>query len=96
MGHVCFNEEVQGALERIKEWGLVDVFRRHCSETGMYTFWDYRAKDALGRNRGWRLDHIMATGPLADKSVACYIDTEPRAADRPSDHTPVIAEFDLD
>jgi exodeoxyribonuclease-3 len=37
----------------------------------------------------------MATAPLAGKSTACYIDREPRAAKRPSDHTPVIAEFDL-
>jgi exodeoxyribonuclease-3 len=35
----------------------------------------------------------MATEPLAKKSTVCYIDKEPRLADRPSDHTPIIAEF---
>ncbi|MHC4634474.1 MAG: endonuclease/exonuclease/phosphatase family protein, partial [Planctomycetota bacterium] len=46
------------------------------------------------RNLGWRLDHIMATKPLAQKSTACYIDKTPRLAERPSDHTPIVAELD--
>lgn len=41
-----------------------------------------------------RLDRIVATKPVADTSTACYIDTGPRIADRPSDHTPIVAEFD--
>jgi len=36
----------------------------------------------------------MATKPLAEKCWACYIDKEPRLAERPSDHTPIVAEFD--
>jgi serine/threonine protein kinase len=65
------------------------------AEPGQYTFWDYRLPNSVKRNLGWRLDHIMATQPLADKSTACYIDKEPRTADRPSDHTPIIAEFEM-
>jgi len=42
----------------------------------------------------WRLDHIMATRAVAEKSTACYIDREPRVVDRPSDHTVIVAEFD--
>jgi len=76
------------------QWGFVDIFRKHCKEPEQYTFWDYRIRAALKRNRGWRLDHIMATKSLAEKSTACYIDIEPRLAQRPSDHTPIIAEFD--
>ncbi len=94
-GHVCYRPEVRGALERIMQWGLVDVFRRHCQEAGQYTYWDYRPGNPFKRNRGWRLDHILATAPLAQRSVACYIDKGPRAADRPSDHTPIVAEFTL-
>lgn len=93
-GHVCYHPEVHNALARVMEWGLRDVFRMHCKETGQYTFWDYRAKDPLKRNLGWRLDHIMATAELAGKSTGCYIDRKPRVTDRPSDHTPVVAEFD--
>ncbi len=94
LGHVCFCPEVTEAFQAVCQWGLVDVFRKHCTEPGQYTFWDYRMRGSFKRNRGWRLDHIMATKPLAEKSTACYIDKEPRLADRPSDHTPIIAEFD--
>ncbi len=93
-GHVCFHPEVHKKLYAITEWGLVDVFRKHCAEPGQYTFWDYRLPNAFKRNLGWRLDHIMATRPLAGKSTTCYIDKAPRTTDRPSDHTPLIAEFD--
>jgi len=93
LGHVCFHPDVHKALEKVMQWGFVDVFRTHCSEPGHYTFWDYRARNSFKRNLGWRLDHIMATEPLAKKSTACYIDKEPRLAERPSDHTPIIAEF---
>jgi exodeoxyribonuclease-3 len=94
LGHVCFCPEVTEALNRVIRWGFVDVFRMHCKEPGQYTFWDYRLPNSLNRNLGWRLDHIMATKPLAEKCTACYIDKEPRSTEKPSDHTPIIAEFD--
>jgi len=95
LGHVCFHPDVHKALKKVMNWGLVDVFRKHCREPGQYTFWDYRTRNTFENNRGWRLDHIMATKPLAEKSTACYIDKKPRATERPSDHTPIIARFDL-
>ena len=93
-GHVCFCPEVTDALNEVVQWGFVDVFRKHCSEPGQYTFWDYRMRGSVSRNLGWRLDHIMATEPLAKKSIDCYIDKKPRLAERPSDHTLIVAEFD--
>jgi exodeoxyribonuclease-3 len=95
LGHVCFHPDVHRALNEILNWGFVDVFRKHCDDANEFTFWDYRLRDSFYRNRGWRLDHIMATSPLAEKSATCYIDKEPRSAERPSDHTPIVAEFDL-
>jgi exodeoxyribonuclease-3 len=94
LGHVCYHPEVHKALKEVMGWGFVDVFRMHCDEAGQYTFWDYRLRDSFGRNLGWRLDHIMGTRPLAKKSISCYIDKKLRLAERPSDHTPIIAEFD--
>jgi exodeoxyribonuclease-3 len=94
LGHVCFHPKVHAALAKVMAWGFTDVFRMHCAEPGQYTFWDYRASNAFRRNLGWRLDHIMATNPLARKCQRCYIDKEPRAAERPSDHTPLVAEFE--
>jgi exodeoxyribonuclease-3 len=49
---------------------------------------------SLERGLGWRVDHILATTPLAKKSVDSYIDLEPRKAEKPSDHTPIVAEFE--
>ena len=94
LGHVCFHPDVHKALKKVMGWGFVDVFRMHCKEAGQYTFWDYRMRDAFKSNRGWRLDHIMVTQPLAQKSTCCYIDKNPRLAGRPSDHTPIVAEFE--
>jgi exodeoxyribonuclease-3 len=94
LGHVCYHPQVRHALEAVVQWGFTDVFRMHCREAGRYTFWDYRLRNSFQRNRGWRLDHIMATPPLAERCTACTIDTAPRLAHRPSDHTPVVAEFD--
>lgn len=93
LGHVCFHPDVHKALKMVCQWGFVDVFRMHCDQPGQYTFWDYRMPSAVKRNRGWRLDHIMATQSLAQTSTTCYIDKEPRLAERPSDHTPIVAEF---
>ena len=94
-GSVCFCDEVRRELAKVMDWGFIDVFRKHCDEAGQYTFWDYRLRGSVSRNLGWRLDHIMATASMADKSKSCYIDKGPRLADRPSDHTPIVAEFDL-
>ena len=94
LGHVCYHPEVHKALKEVMGWGFVDVFRMHCDEAGEYTFWDYRLRDSFRRNLGWRLDHIMATKPLAEKCTACYIDKDPRLGERPSDHAPIVAEFD--
>ncbi len=93
LGHVCFHPEVHRVLKEVMKWGFIDVFRMHCSEAGQYTFWDYRLRGAFKRNLGWRLDHIMATKPIAEECIACYIDKDLRLADRPSDHTPIVAEF---
>jgi len=85
---------VKKAFRKTVDWGFVDVFRKHRTEPGMYSFYDYRAA-SFRNNKGWRIDHILATKTLADKSVGAGIDLEPRKAERPSDHTVMFAEFYL-
>jgi exodeoxyribonuclease-3 len=80
---------------KCREWGFVDVFRKHQPGPEHYTFWDYRIRGGVKRNLGWRIDHIWATKKLADRSVKAWIDREPRLMDKPSDHTPIVVEFDL-
>ena len=93
--HVDFHPQARAALQRVKEWGFVDVFRKHHPEAGQFTFWDYRVPSNLERNRGWRVDHIWATAPLAEKSTRAWIDVEARRANGASDHTFLVAEFAL-
>lgn len=94
LGHVCFNQQVWEAFAAVKEFGLQDIFRRHHKdEPGCYTFFDYRVPQAVKRGLGWRVDHILATAPLAERSLSCDIDLGPRLAERPSDHTILTAEF---
>jgi len=94
MGHVSFNPEVWKAYEDVLSWGLTDIFRRHHpDEPGQYTFFDYRVRDSVGRNLGWRVDHILATNTLAAKSAECTIDLATRLAEKPSDHAVIYARW---
>lgn len=82
------------ALAKMLGLGLSDVFRQFGQEESSFSWWDYRAA-AFRRNMGLRIDLILASQTLADNCTACYIDKEPRKLERPSDHTPVVAEFSL-
>lgn len=96
LGCVGFHPREHAALDYVREWGFTDVFRvHHAGEPRLYSFFDYRVPHALRRKIGWRLDHIWATEPLASKSMDCWIDTAPRLLEKPSDHTFVVADFDL-
>ena len=90
---ILFSEPERAALQHIKEWGFTDTFRLHTEEAGHYSWWDYRA-GGFRRNLGLRIDHIWVSPPLAKRSTRTWIDKEPRGWERPSDHAPVIAEFD--
>jgi exodeoxyribonuclease-3 len=75
--------------------GLVDVFRRFEQPAKSYSWWDYRML-GFRRNHGLRIDLILASPALATRCSGCRIDTAPRRLERPSDHAPVLASFDLD
>jgi len=78
-----------------KSWltlGFKDTFRLFDQDEKSYSWWDYRML-AFRRNRGLRIDHILASNVLAETCQSCIIDKEPRKLERPSDHAPVIAEF---
>ena len=93
LGSVCYHPKEHETLKAVKEWGFVDVFRRHNSEPKQYTFWDYRIPNSLKRGLGWRIDHLWATRSLAEKSKTAWIDVDARLLPRPSDHTFLVAEF---
>jgi exodeoxyribonuclease-3 len=93
--HVCFHEDARNAYKETLAWGFEDVFRRLHPDRQQFTFWDYRQPSSLDANRGWRIDHILATAPLAKTCTQCDVDIEPRRAKDPSDHTFLWAEFEV-
>ena len=95
LGQVGYHPDEHANLQRLRDWGFVDVFRMHKPEGDQYTFWDYRIKNAVKRGMGWRIDHIWATRSLAERSTGSWIDIDERLKEKPSDHTPVLAEFDI-
>jgi exodeoxyribonuclease-3 len=93
-GSVCYHPDEHAALTKVMaSFGFTDIYRKHKSNERAYTFWDYRIPNAVKRGVGWRIDHILATRPMAEKSVKSWIDMEPRLLPKPSDHTFLVAEF---
>ncbi|MGH7232635.1 MAG: exodeoxyribonuclease III [Nitrospiraceae bacterium] len=93
--HVCFHEDVRRAYKETLAWGFVDVFRKLYPNRQQFTFWDYLRPSSLEKNKGWRIDHILATPPLAEKCTQADVDIEPRKAPSASDHTFLWAEFSV-
>jgi exodeoxyribonuclease-3 len=93
-GSVLVSPKERAALQKISKLGLQDTFRRFEQEEKIFSWWDYRMM-AFRRNAGLRIDLILASDKLADKCTDSYVDKEPRRLERPSDHAPVVAEFDI-
>jgi len=89
---LCSTPERQ-AFQNWLSLGLEDAFRRFEQPDRSFSWWDYRM-NGFRRNLGLRIDHILVSQALAQRCRACRIDVEPRRLERPSDHAPVVAEFD--
>lgn len=90
---VLMHPSGRAAFDALIRWGLVDLFRQHHpDQKGRYSWWDYSPR-TFKKNDGLRIDHLLATPALAATCIACDIDPGPRGWTRPSDHTPVWAEF---
>lgn len=92
-GILCSAAE-RKALSDLIDLGLTDVFRKFDHPPKTFSWWDYRAA-GFRRNAGLRIDLILASDAMSERCTTSYIDKEPRAWERPSDHTPVVAEFDI-
>ncbi len=93
-GSVLVSDAERAEFRKLLDAGFTDCYRKFEQEEQSFSWWDYRAA-AFRRNRGLRIDHILASQDLAGQCQRCYIDKAPRKLERPSDHTPVVAEFDL-
>lgn len=90
---VLVSEPERAVFQAILSLGLQDSFREFHIETGHYTWWDYR-QAGFRRNLGLRIDHILCSQTLCKHCTRCEIDTYWRRADKPSDHAPIIAQFE--
>ncbi len=93
-GSVHVSPAERTALQSLQSLGLADCFRLFEQPEKSYSWWDYRMM-AFRRNAGLRIDLILASAALASKCGACHIDKAPRKLERPSDHAPVVAAFDI-
>ena len=93
-GAIMCSEGERNALRDLRAVGLTDTLRLHHREGGLFSWWDYRML-AFPKNRGLRIDAILANRALAKKCTAAGIDREMRKGKEPSDHAPVWAEFEF-
>jgi exodeoxyribonuclease-3 len=91
-GQVLCSAPERAAFQALLDLGLSDCFRRFDQPPGCFSWWDYRAA-GFRRNHGLRIDHLLASPALAATCTASRIDKNPRGTERPSDHAPVLAEF---
>ena len=83
--------ESRARFRALVNLGMTDALAALHPSDAPYTYWDYGA--AFEANRGLRIDHILLSAELAERLVACGVDTVARAEDQPSDHAPVWCEL---
>jgi exodeoxyribonuclease III len=93
-GGTHVSEPERLAFARLCQWGLVDAYRLHRREPGRYTWWDYRAGN-FHKNFGMRIDHLLVTDCVRERTVFAEIDREARKGKPvPSDHAPLVIDLD--
>ena len=93
-GAIMCSEAERAAFQVLGAIGLTDTLRLHHPEAGLFSWWDYRML-AFPKNRGLRIDAILAGEELAKKCTDAGIEREMRKGKEPSDHAPVWAAFAL-
>ncbi|WAC26106.1 exodeoxyribonuclease III [Ancylobacter sp. SL191] len=89
-----FLPQTRASFRELLNLGLTDALRATTDEPGLYSFWDYQA-GAWPRNNGIRIDHLLLSPQAADRLKSAGIDKHVRGWEKPSDHVPVWAEFDV-
>ncbi len=92
VSHTPVEVEAMAAMQGAGGW--IDVTRAHIPQGRLSSWWSYRAPDWQSADKGRRLDHIWATADLAARSGASRIARHVRGWESPSDHVPVLAEFE--
>ncbi|WP_159715334.1 exodeoxyribonuclease III [Blochmannia endosymbiont of Camponotus nipponensis] len=94
-GRCSFLPEERTWINRLMNWGLIDIYRNmHPYHDKRYSWFSYRSH-GFDKNNGLRIDLILATRSLVNRCKNCEINYDIRSMQRPSDHAPVWADFDL-
>jgi exodeoxyribonuclease-3 len=82
----------RAAFQAFLDDGYVDVVRPHTPGPGVYTYWDYY-RQRFERNRGMRIDFVLASPSLAARVTGAFIDRDERSGAGASDHAPVVVDL---
>ncbi len=91
-GSTHVTDDERHALQDVVEWGLVDTLRARYPQPGLFSYYDYQA-GRFHKRQGMRIDYVLASESLADRSRLDLIDRNARKGKKPSDHAPVLAGF---
>lgn len=92
-GHTHVTGPERATLNALLDDGLHDVVRDHWPHERIFTYWDYRA-GMFHQDLGMRIDLVLASGPVAGRVQAAWVDRQARKGKLPSDHAPVIVDLD--
>jgi exodeoxyribonuclease III len=93
IGQTHVTEPERAALAELQALGLRDVVRDRWPGERVFTYWDYRA-GMFHQDLGMRIDLVLASGPVAGRVEAAWVDRQARKGSGPSDHAPVIVDLD--
>jgi exodeoxyribonuclease-3 len=93
-GALMCSEGERTAFRQLRDIGFQDTLRIHHQKEQLFSWWDYKMR-GFEKNRGLRIDAILASNELARRCIASGIDIGMRGGEEPSDHAPVWADFEL-
>lgn len=94
VSHTPVETEAMGTLMQAGDW--TDTTRTDVPETEkLYSWWSYRSPDWAAADKGRRLDHIWERGSNLHVPGSSQVLKDFRGAEKPSDHAPVLASFDI-
>jgi exodeoxyribonuclease-3 len=91
-GSTHVTEPERRALSEVEAWGLTDALRIHYDQGGLYSWWDYRA-GCFHKHEGLRIDLVLLSAVLAERSRGALIDRNARKGKLPSDHAPMLVDL---
>lgn len=92
VGATHVSQAERDRLKTLEDRGLVDVFRQHHDAPELYSWWDYRDGN-FHKRKGMRIDLILGSKAVQDRTHRVFVDRNARKGTQPSDHAPVVADL---